>query len=156
MTSQTRGPGKDGSSSPKGMNVLLVEDNIVNQKILNKQLKAACCTVVVANNGAETLQVLETSTCWHGQSPNKSSPVVDIVLMDWEMLLMNDLDCTTRIVELEVDGLITKRLHVIGVTANVRKEQIEQAMASGMDQIVSKPFATRQLLAKMSGAMSGG
>jgi CheY-like chemotaxis protein len=54
------------------LRVLLVEDNIINQQVLGKQLKKAGCTVNVANHGLEALGVLEEQT-------------FDIVLMDLEM-----------------------------------------------------------------------
>lgn len=54
------------------LRVLLVEDNIINQQVLGKQLKKAGCMVAVANHGLEALDILERDT-------------FDIVLMDLEM-----------------------------------------------------------------------
>lgn len=58
--------------SDQKLRVLLVEDNIINQQVLGKQLKKAGCIVNVANHGQEALQVLEEET-------------FDVCLMDLEM-----------------------------------------------------------------------
>jgi signal transduction histidine kinase len=59
-------------AAARKLRVLLVEDNIINQQVLGKQLKKAGCMVNVANHGLEALDVLEKQT-------------FDIVLMDLEM-----------------------------------------------------------------------
>jgi signal transduction histidine kinase len=46
------------------MHVLLVEDNVVNQKVLRQQLTNLGCVVSVANHGAEALKFLETTNAW--------------------------------------------------------------------------------------------
>jgi hypothetical protein len=56
----------------QSLHVLLVEDNIVNQQVLGKQLRRAGCTVLVANHGREALHFLEERT-------------FDAVLMDTEV-----------------------------------------------------------------------
>jgi signal transduction histidine kinase len=83
----------------EGIHVLLVEDNLINQRVLVKQLQRAKCAVAVANQGFEALAILEKSGCWqekiaggvvndggalqNGERP-KSLPI-DVVLMDIEM-----------------------------------------------------------------------
>lgn len=64
------------------MHVLLVEDNIVNQKVLSKQLRTAGCIVHIANHGVEALDFIRTSDLWQTQSTGLR---LDIILMDWEM-----------------------------------------------------------------------
>lgn len=109
--------------SPRPLNVLLVEDNIINQQVLGKQLKKAGCEVDVANHGLEALNILEKQT-------------FDIVLMDLEMPVLDGLSAIRKIREKELtDGadqeLPYGALPIIAVTANVRKEQIDMAIASG-------------------------
>lgn len=48
-------------SKSSGLNVLLTEDNLINQKLLQRQLSKADCTVTVANNGQEALDVIMRS-----------------------------------------------------------------------------------------------
>lgn len=133
--------------SPKGMrsyNFLLVEDNIINQQILRKQLVKAGSTVYVANHGIEALTFLRSSSLW--TSNKGQGPHVDIVLMDWEMPVMDGLTCTREIRSMERSGSFTCHVEVIAVTANVRPEQVSKAKEAGVDALVPKPFTTTQLL----------
>jgi CheY-like chemotaxis protein len=75
--------------------------------------------------------------------------------MDWEMPIMNGLTATTKIRELEKEGLLTCRTPVIGVTANVRQQQIDEALKAGMDDVVAKPFRVAELLVRMKGIVAG-
>lgn len=116
--------------STKKLQVLLVEDNVINQQVLSKQLKRAGCLVEVANHGLEALNTLEKK-------------IFDVVLMDLEMPVLDGLEAMRRIRKKEVtgEGLLgqainssTKqvaRLPIVAVTANVRQEQIDTAIAAG-------------------------
>jgi signal transduction histidine kinase/CheY-like chemotaxis protein len=127
------------------LQVLLVEDNIINQKVLEKQLKKAGCVVSVANHGLEALETLEKQ-------------IFDVVLMDLEMPVLDGLAAMRRIREKEVaeEGLLGEamkmgarggdRLPIIAVTANVRKEQIDAAMDAGADRVMQKPFKAAKLV----------
>ena len=134
-----------------------MQDNLVNQKVLAKQLRKAACIVTIANHGLEALEALEKTDCWRetdatdAERPqaNVGGRKVDVILMDWEMPKMNGLACTKRIRELEREGWLTRRLPVIATTANVRQEQVEQAMAAGMDSVMSKPFTVSELLTRI-------
>jgi CheY-like chemotaxis protein len=80
---------------------------------------------------------------------------LSLILMDWEMPIMNGLAATTKIRELEKEGLLTCRTPVIGVTANVRQQQIDEALKAGMDDVVAKPFRVAELLVRMKGIVAG-
>jgi signal transduction histidine kinase len=73
---------KKVTRTPK--HVLVVEDNIVNQKVLAKQLRGAGCVASVADHGGEELEFLETT---HFFPPN--TVPLDTVLMDLEMPVMD-------------------------------------------------------------------
>ena len=109
--------------------VLLVEDNLVNQKVLGKQLRKAGCTVHVANHGQEALDFLHLTKLWKDIDRGED---LDIILMDLEMPVMDGLTCTRKIRELQRQGSIRQHLPVIAVTANARTEQINIAMAAGV------------------------
>lgn len=127
--------------------VLIVEDNIVNQKVLSKQLRSAGCTVHVANHGCEALTFLSTTHFWAG---NETAGLqLHIILMDLEMPIMDGLTCVKKIRELQKEGVITRHVPVIAVTANARSEQIATAKESGMDSVVTKPFRVPELLPEM-------
>ncbi|KAF2139955.1 uncharacterized protein K452DRAFT_253627 [Aplosporella prunicola CBS 121167] len=130
------------------INVLVVEDNLVNQKVLQKQLKHQGYNVLVANHGGECLEKLRDST--HFSKPISDNPAeLSVLLMDQEMPVMDGLACTREIREWEADGRITRHLPIIAVTANARSEQIAQLLAAGMDDVVSKPFRIPDLVPKI-------
>lgn len=127
--------------------VLIVEDNIVNQKVLSKQLRNAGCIVSVANHGGEALDFLSTTRFWTGLQ--KTGVELSVVLMDLEMPTMDGLTCVKRIRQLQEEGMIVGHVPVIAVTANARSEQIATAKDSGMDSVVTKPFRIPELMPEM-------
>jgi CheY-like chemotaxis protein len=62
---------------------------------------------------------------------------------------MNGLEAVKQIRLLELEGILTARVPVIGVTANVRQQQIQTAIGAGMDDVVGKPFKVAELLVRM-------
>ena len=132
------------------LHILVVEDNLINQKVLVKQLKKVGCAVGVANDGVQALEYLnETKFCNF-----ESGKELSIVLMDLEMPRMNGLDCVRKIREMEKDGDVHGHVPVMAVTANVREEQIAVALASGMDDVIPKPFTIPELLDKVEKLLS--
>ena len=69
--------------------------------------------------------------------------------MDKEMPVMDGLQCTSKIRELEQAGALRGHVPIIAVTANARSEQIATLLAAGMDDVVSKPFRIGELLPKI-------
>ncbi|KAJ4322435.1 hypothetical protein N0V94_002422 [Neodidymelliopsis sp. IMI 364377] len=146
--SELLGESGDKAKAQEALHVLLVEDNIINQKVLGKQLRKAGCVVSVANHGLEALDVLEDKT-------------FDVVLMDLEMPVLDGLAAMRRIRQNEIaeEGLLGEamalgarggeRLPIIAVTANVRKEQIDAAMTAGADRVMQKPFKAADLVYMM-------
>ena len=127
--------------------------NLVNQRVLQKQLRNAGFTVHVANHGGEALDKIRQSTHYADPSSPPSSPrnVLDlsVCLMDKEMPCMDGLAATRKIREWESSGKIVRHLPIIAVTANARAEQIAQLLAAGMDDVVSKPFRIPELVPKI-------
>jgi CheY-like chemotaxis protein len=127
------------SVSPEGPNpaveklstplyVLLVEDNVINQQVLRKQLTRAGCVVYVANHGVDALEQIRNMACWHEAS---AGSLVDVILMDVQMPVMDGLTCTRHIRQFEAEGKITTHVPIIAVTANVREEQVDEALVAG-------------------------
>ncbi|KAL1869350.1 hypothetical protein Daus18300_005562 [Diaporthe australafricana] len=133
---------------PKTVHILVVEDNLINQRVLANQLKKIGCTVNLANDGIEALEFLET-THLYKNDPSKGSVPLDVVLMDLEMPRMDGLTCVKEIRKKEAQGEIMKHVLVIAVTANVRDQQVATAKESGMDDVLSKPFRIPDLLKKV-------
>lgn len=136
----------------KNTHVLLVEDNIVNQKVLSKQLTKAGCIVYIANHGVEALDFIRKSNVWH--ECQSGGVILDIILMDWEMPIMDGLTCSREIRSLQKEGKIIRHVNIIATTANVRAEQIQRALASGVDSVISKPFMIADLLVRMKDALN--
>ena len=153
----TPNPGtSDGEPSSMQLHVLVVEDNLINQKVMVQQLKRIGCIVHVANHGLECLAFLQKTPFW---KDDDNTPLADgttpehtplsVVLMDWEMPTMDGLTCVREIRRLQTTGSLVSHVPVIAVTANARGEQISVAMAAGMDDLVTKPFRIPDLVPQM-------
>ena len=146
---EKQGKAVEAPAVPIQKRVLIVEDNLVNQRVLQKQLKALGTEVHLANHGGEALEKLLQSTyCSEGGTLQ-----LGVVLMDQEMPVMDGLTCTRRIRELEREGKIRVHVPIIAVTANARQEQIKTAIDAGMDDVVSKPFRIPDLVPKIEELM---
>lgn len=149
---------------PRRTSILVVEDNLINQRVLANQLKKVGCTVHLANDGLEALAFLRT-THFAAPANEPDSPLatvlggagetetiglpLDIVLMDLEMPNMDGLTCVREIRKMEGSGELVAHVPVIAVTANVRDQQVATARQSGMDDVLSKPFRIPDLLKKV-------
>jgi CheY-like chemotaxis protein len=140
------------------LKALIVEDNLVNQRVLQKQLRNIGFDTEVANHGGEALEVLKTSRYWNGREQDGIE--LAIILMDLEMPVMDGLTCARTIRNLERAGSIVKHVPIIAVTANVRLEQIEMAISAGMvcpplSSIMSKLMRCRTMSSRnLSGSRS--
>jgi CheY-like chemotaxis protein len=123
--------------------VLVVEDNLINQKVMSQQLRRAGCVVHVANHGLECLSFIEKSVYC------KAETQLSVILLDLEMPTMDGLTCIKHIRGRQENGMITSHIPVIAITANARSEQITMAIEAGMDQVVTKPFRIPELLPQM-------
>ncbi|WP_426208942.1 PAS domain S-box protein [Massilia sp. TWP1-3-3] len=106
-----------------GARILLVEDNTFNQQIALEMLEEAGCTVCLAQNGLEALDLLAKAS-------------FDCVLMDVQMPVMDGLHAT-RLIRLDAR---LQGLRVLAMTATATSEDRERCMAAGMDDFISKPI----------------
>lgn len=130
----------------KSLNVLLTEDNLINQKVMRKQLQKIFGKVLIANHGGEAIDVIQRSSLWK-DTTTSSSEAPDLILMDIEMPVLNGVECTRKIREFEAQGKVAHRIPIIAVSANARIEQISEYREAGMDDVLSKPFVIRDLVA---------
>lgn len=121
--------GTSTTNSPEDLTLLVVEDNLVNQRVMCKQLERRGYKVFTANNGVEALKFLETTTLWKGGQGHID---LSLILLDIEMPVMDGNVCVSRIREMETDGILLAHIPVIAVSANAREEQINEARAAGM------------------------
>jgi len=123
----------------KEANILLVEDNLINQKIVLLSLKKAVKSVDVANNGKEALDKF-------------GSVKYDIILMDIQMPIMNGIVTTKKIRNIE--NSTNSHTPIIAITANALLGDKEECIAAGMDDYISKPFQIETLITKMEQQLS--
>jgi len=114
--------------------ILVVEDNVINRKILSRKLVELGFQIIEANNGQEALNAFQNST-------------VDCILMDQEMPVMDGNSATKLIRQLEKGS--DAHIPILGVTANVRSVQQSEMLEAGVDDIIHKPFRTEELVAKI-------
>ncbi|KAK2606227.1 hypothetical protein QQS21_003398 [Conoideocrella luteorostrata] len=133
--------------------VLIVEDNLINQKVLNRQLVNAGNRTYTANHGQEALALLEKSRFWAGRETDGFD--ISVILMDLEMPVMDGLTCARKIRELERSGTIVKHIPIIAVTAYARPEQVQIAQDAGMDEVMPKPFRITDLIPKIKDVVEG-
>ena len=117
-----------------GLNILLVEDNRTNQVVLRTLLHKLHHRTILAENGTEALDRLESS---------RSS--IDIVLMDCQMPVMDGFEATRRWRTREIE-LGLGRKPILAVTALNLESTREECLLSGMDDVLTKPihFSTLQ------------
>ncbi|KAI2603898.1 uncharacterized protein GGS25DRAFT_525172 [Hypoxylon fragiforme] len=146
--------GKNAASKPRFsedgrrlFDVLIVEDNLVNQKVLQRSLRNVGNSTKVANHGGEALEVIQQSRYWTGKEDTGDE--ISIILMDLEMPVMDGMTCARKIRELERNGTIVSHIPIIAVTAYARPEQIENAKAAGVDDVISKPFRMPDLIPRI-------
>jgi len=120
-----------------GKRALLVEDNDLNAEIAGEILGMAGLTVNYAKDGKEALDIMSSV----------SDNYYDIVFMDIQMPVMNGYDATTAIRSLPRD--YTKRVPIIAMTANAFTEDVNAAMASGMNQHMAKPLDFNVLMSTL-------
>jgi two-component system cell cycle response regulator DivK len=112
--------------------ILVVEDQKDNRQILRDLLGTAGYDLIEAENGEEALAIIA-----------KQRP--DLVLMDIQLPVMDGYEATRRI---KADPQL-KAIPIIVVTSYALEGDEAKARAAGCDAYVSKPFSTRQLLAKV-------
>jgi PAS domain S-box-containing protein len=116
----------------KGINVLLVEDNQLNQFLATTILEGKGMIVETALNGIEALDALKKST-------------FDLILMDIQMPYMGGIEATEIIRrELKLD------VPIIALTAKALTGDEDRYKEAGMNEFVSKPFEPEQLLRKIA------
>lgn len=137
------------------LHVLLVEDNIINQKLVSRKLDSKGFYVSTAKNGREAVDFVIASftdpqNAGAGDS-SKQQRAVDVILMDQEMPVMDGNKASQEIRQRERDMGREKRVPILGVSANVREEQLHEMTRSGMDEFITKPYSIEDMVAKIDG-----
>ena len=108
--------------------VLIVEDNLINQTVIKQFLVRAGARIDVASNGQDCLDLLKTKQ-------------YDAVLMDIQMPVLDGLQACKQIREQEH----LKCLPIIGLSAGVFADEVQQCLDHGMNGFISKPIDPEKL-----------
>ncbi len=138
-------PAREGIPSAKPLDVLIAEDHPINQKLLRLTLEKRGHRVTVVSNGAEALQALND----HAQN----APHFDVVLMDLMMPIMDGLEATRRIRQMESGS--GRRIPIVAVTACAMDSDRAACFAAGMDDYLAKPVDTQNLIRILAAIPSG-
>ncbi len=114
----------------EGMRVMLVEDNELNAEIAQFILEEVGIIVTCVENGQLALEMFQ----------NQAAGSFDLILMDIMMPVMNGLDATRAIREL--DRPDAKTIPIVAMTANAYEDDIRHAREAGMNGHLAKPIDT--------------
>ncbi|RNF27820.1 diguanylate cyclase [Massilia aurea] len=116
----------------RGLRVLVVEDNLINQEVASFILAHAGATFEIAANGRAALSMLQEDAAF------------DVVLMDLQMPVMNGFEATAAIRAAGLD------LPIVAMTANAMDEDRQRSLDAGMQAHLAKPIDVDALVATLS------
>ena len=134
--------------------ILLVEDNVVNQKLAVTMLSKSGCQVETASNGEEAVTMYKLSAgedgngsaeASHANDGTKENGSYNLIFMDVQMPVMDGLTATQEIRKWEQG----KGCHipVIAMTANAMEGDREKCLEAGMDDYIAKPIRREDVFA---------
>ncbi len=116
------------------MRALVIDDSRTVRAVIGSYLTEAGLEVVEAGNGREGLDVL------------RRDPGIDLVLVDWNMPVMNGLE----FIQAARADRAYDRVRIVMVTTETEQEQVIRALEAGANEYVMKPFTKEILVAKLS------
>lgn len=117
-------------------NVLVAEDNIINQKLIQRTLEDLGLSVTIASNGLDAFQ-------------KRKDGNFDMIFMDIQMPFLDGVEATAEILEWEEDY---KQPHIpiVALTANALKGDREKFLAAGLDEYTTKPLVRSEIIAVLN------
>ncbi|WP_198402714.1 PAS domain S-box protein [Methylomonas koyamae] len=134
-------PRKLAFYSPRRFKILLAEDVEANATLASLRLEQQGHRVRWVKNGAEAVAAYQESD-------------FDLILMDLQMPVMDGIQATRRIRELEQGR--GRRIPILALTASVLNHERQESLAAGIDAIVGKPIDIDELLAQMKNLTPAG
>ncbi len=122
------------------INILLVEDKLVNQKVFKLMLQSMGCKVTIASHGQQALDIIET----HKKKSRDNNPAFQVILMDIQMPVMDGITATKVIRSNYPEYNV-----IIGLSANVFTSEVEGFLRSGLDDYIVKPARSEELYKKL-------
>ena len=124
--------GVDGDSNSKKIKILIAEDNEINQKVLKAILDKSPFNYEIVADGTEATQF-------------NSQNNYDLILMDCQMPNKDGFEATRDIRQFESTNN-KKRCPIVAITANTMHGDKDKCLAAGMDDFLSKPFKSHQII----------
>ena len=125
---ETNRPAPEEPISPPSKHILIVEDNLVNQRLAARFIEKLGYTSDLAVNGSQAVDLV-------------LSKRYALVLMDCQMPVMDGFEATEEIRKREVG----RHTPIIAVTARAMKEDEQRCLAVGMDAFIPKPLDLTKL-----------
>lgn len=142
----TRGPPGSGGSSR--LKVLVADDNATNIEVVSRMLKLEeVYDVTVAKDGQEAYELVKQSMAAAGGPTTPPQRQFDVIFMDVQMPNVNGLESTRLIRKM---GYVAP---IVALTAFSEESNVQECMASGMNEFLSKPIrrpALKKVLTKIS------
>lgn len=116
------------------MKILLVEDNVLNQKVVTFNLRKKNYDVTSVSCGSDAIKEIKNNT-------------YDLILMDIMLPEMDGFEITAEIRKYEIEAKIKKQIPIIALTANTLDNDREKCIQAGMNEYLAKPFTAQELIA---------
>ena len=115
------------------MEILLVEDNLLNQKVVTFNLRKHHYNVTAVMYGREAIELVKTKN-------------FDLILMDIMLPEMDGFETTKAIREYENEKGVDEQIPIIALTANALDNDRDKCYRAGMNEYLSKPFTATELV----------
>ena len=115
------------------LSVLLVEDNLLNQKFASATLRKQGHKTDIAENGKTAVEQFEKNE-------------YDLILMDIQMPIMDGITASKKIREIEDKRNSKNKVKILAVTAYAMENDRQKCLAAGMDEYLTKPFKPDELI----------
>jgi len=112
--------------------ILLCEDNTMNQQVAIEHLARVGLKTTVAKNGQIGVDLVQSRK-------DKGEKQFDLIFMDIHMPIMDGIEATEKIIDMDV------KIPIIAMTANIMSNDTELYNVSGMNDYIGKPFTTQEL-----------
>jgi PAS domain S-box-containing protein len=123
----------------QGTRVLIVEDHPINRTVAQRHVEALGAATALAFDGAQAVEITRTQE-------------FDLILMDWQMPVMDGLAAARQIRE-EERTTGRRRVPIVAVTANVYETDRMATRDAGMDGFVAKPIVRQELAAVLASVL---
>ncbi len=115
------------------MKILLIEDNLLNQKVVMFYLQKLNYSITATTNGNEAIKIIKDNN-------------FDLILMDIMLPERNGYEITKEIRQIEEETKVDKPVPIIALTANTYDNDRDKCLAAGMNEYLEKPFTSQQLI----------